>query len=144
MTMQDMVTMVRDVGIPAVFSVGLGWCLYKIGHTAGTLLVDAWKGKDSRLAALEMRVTEINNGQRAALEKRFDMALEVQRQSTEAHQQVATVLSHQTEALRGFVRQCPLASDSDADRLAMIDIEEKTRAVISRQRERQAKREGEA
>lgn len=135
MDMQEACEFVKSLGVPVAFAVAFGYALYKIGVICGTVLIDAWKAKDTRLEELEKRVERINNGQRESLEKRFDLALESQRQGTETTRWVGTVLHEQAEALRGFVRQCPMLTDSDADRLRM-EIDDKTREVIARRQAR--------
>ena len=107
-------------------------------------MVDTWKAKDARLAALELRVEEVSNGQRRSLEQRFDLALEQQRQSTEMNKRVGDVLHEQAEALRGFIRKCPLATDSDVDQIVgqgAPEIDEKTAERIARHNERKERRE---
>ena len=137
--MHDIGTFIREIGFPIFIALVGAWCLYKIGQVVGTLMIDAWKGKDARLAALELRVQEVTNGQRTSLEKHLNMALEVQKQSVEVHQQVADAMHDQAESLRGFVRQCPLATDSDADKIAHLDPKAVER--VERQRARKAKRD---
>lgn len=138
--MQEFADFVTSLGAPLAFAVAFGYAIYRIGTVCGTLLIEAWRTKDTRLAALELHVQQINNGQREALERRFDLALDLQRESTEANQRVAVVLHEQAEALRGFVRQCPVLTDSDADRIADPQIDPKAAAVIARREGRAGSR----
>lgn len=134
--MQEIADFVSRLGAPIAFAIAFGYSLYRVGAICGTLLIEAWRAKDTRLAALELHVQQINNGQREALEKRFDLALDLQRESTQANQRVAAVLHEQAEALRGFVRQCPVLTDSDADRIA----DPSAAAVIARREGRAERR----
>jgi hypothetical protein len=113
----DIGSFIREIGFPIFIALVGAWCLYKIGEVVGRLMIDAWQGKDTRLAALELRVEKINNGQREALERRFDLALKQQEQSTEAMGRVADSLSHQAQALIEFAEKRPCLRDSDIDRL---------------------------
>ena len=111
--MGDVTEFIRSVGVPGAFAVALGYALYKVGAIATTLLVDAWKAKDTMLTAFDLKLERIQNGQREALEQRLDMSMKAQDQNTAALSKVAEVLDRQSKALEFFAVNRPCIHDSD-------------------------------
>ena len=133
--MTEVGAFIREIGFPIFIALVGAWCLYKIAEVVGRLMIDTWKGKDTRLAALELRVETINNGQREALERRFDLALQQQKQSTEAMGRVADSLTHQAEALIEFAEKRPCLRDSDVDRL-QVEVDPKAAERVAKRKAR--------
>lgn len=135
---------VQTLGVPIAGMVALSVVLYKIGTVCGRLLIDAWRAKDTRLGELETRVNTINNGQREALEKRFDAQLEVHRQGNEVMQGVAEAMREQAGQFREWAVTRKCLHDSDAVALVRIvdghTADPKTLATIERQRRRSEQR----
>lgn len=156
MTMTEIATFIRELGVPIAAMVALAVALYKIGTICGKLLIDAWAAKDIRLIELEKRIETVSNGQRSSLEDRFDRQLELQRQSNEvqahsavAFQAVATALSRHADKFGEWVHNRPCLHDSDVVALQEATDEAEAELTpnpedlerIRRQRERKAKRE---
>ena len=111
--MGDVTEFIRSVGVPGAFAVALGYALYKVGAIATTLLVDAWKAKDTRLAEFDLKIDRIQNGQRESLEQRLDMSMKSQDQNTAALMKVSEVLERQSHALEFFAINRPCIHDGD-------------------------------
>jgi hypothetical protein len=145
MSMKDLIEIVQTIGVPAAFAVALGYALYKVGAIATTLLVDAWKAKDTRLAEFDGKLERINNGQREALMHQLTLSVESQQQNTAALTMVSEVLERQSNALEFFARERPCIHDSD---LTLLDeegkpLDEKAIARVTRRSDRKKKIEGE-
>lgn len=140
--MSEAVSFIHDLGFPVAALVALAIVLYKIGTICGTLLIDSWKAKDTRLSELEKRVETINNGQRESLETRLD-------QSSEAIEKMSGCIDRLGQGFAEFAKTRKCLHDSDAVRLTQ-DIEEEMTpdpedlARIKRRAERKAKSEGQA
>jgi len=158
-TLDEVGKFISQVGIPFVIAGGLGYCLWKIGHAAGNLLLDQWKKKEKRLDALEKRVEEVNNGQRTAVERRLDLANEylkdssdTQKAQTEALSRVSDSLTQMGEAFRFFAENRPCIHDSDIPRIELDedlegiggnDLNSKAKERVLRRRRRTDEKEGE-
>lgn len=144
--MNDVAEFVSKLGVPISAMIALAVALYKIGTVCGTLLIDAWKAKDTKLGELEKRVDTINNGQREALERRYDVALEQQRQNTEALDKVGSCLDRLGGAFQHFAINRPCLHDSDVTLIQNengddITPDPKTLERIARRQVRIAKKE---
>ena len=144
--MNDIGEFVRSVGSPIAFALALGYALYKVGAICGTLLIDAWKSKDTRLAEFDMKLERINNGQREALLTRLDMSMESQKLSADALAKVSEVLERQSHALEFFAQNRPCIHDSDLTLLNQdgTPLDEKAVVRVVRRAERKQRQEGDA
>jgi hypothetical protein len=146
MDMTEIATFIRELGVPIAAMVALAVVLYKIGTICGSLLIDAWKAKDTRLGELEKRVETINNGQREALERRLDVSIRQQKENTEALDRVGGCLDRLGGAFQMFAKERPCIHDSDVAKIMDengddITPDPKTLEALGRRQARLAKRE---
>lgn len=155
----------REFGVPLSFAIAFGWALLKVGSICGTLLIESWKAKDTRVGELDKRVETLSNGQRTAVEQALARQLDLQRQqfdlqnqsnqvqqrSTDALNAVATALNHHATKFGEWAKNRPCLHDSDvvalqneAEKVAdEMTPDPKTLERIARREERRVKREGE-
>lgn len=110
----DITNFVQTLGVPIAATVAMAIVLYKIGTVCGTLLIDAWKSKDTKLSELEQKVDKISNGQRKSLEERLDVSIEQAKHSTTALNKVGECLDNLGNAFSIFAKSRPCLHDSDA------------------------------
>jgi hypothetical protein len=126
--MQEAVSLLQDAGVSLVSLVVLGYLAWM-----------EWGRKNIRIEALEKRIEQVDNGQRAALERRFDASVDAERRSSAAMETVGRALEKMGGALHHLASTCPLFTDSDADAIKEATPTDKEMAVIRRRAERVAK-----
>ncbi len=144
--MTEAIEFVREVGFPIALAIALCYTLYLIGKTGLALLLEAWKQKDLRLAELEQRINAVNNGQRTALEQRYDAGLDAQRQTAQSLDKVSGCLSKLGEAFELFAESRPCLRDSDAMKIvdeaeAEFTPDPDALKVVQRRKDRQEKKQ---